>query len=73
MQDLAWALNVPHDARLLSLVTEALELPPEFFKKSFEDPVLTLRPIHYTAEQSDVADGVFGAGTTHLAHDSGML
>ena len=40
----------------------ALQLPEGFFDSYFTNPILTLRPIHYTAEQSDPSGGVFGAG-----------
>jgi isopenicillin N synthase-like dioxygenase len=43
-------------------MTEALGLPKGYFNNDFEEPIITLRPIHYSAEQSDVTDGVFGAG-----------
>ena len=48
--------------RLLDLIASALDLPRGYFEPHFVDPILTLRPIHYTAEQSDVEGGVFGAG-----------
>lgn len=48
--------------RVLNLMTAALHLPAGFFNNVFDNPILTLRPIHYTAEQSDVAGGTFGAG-----------
>ena len=43
-------------------MTAALGLPAGFFDSNFDNPILILRPIHYTAEQSDINDGVFGAG-----------
>lgn len=48
--------------RVLNLMTAALDLPAGFFNDVFDNPILILRPIHYTAEQSDVAGGTFGAG-----------
>lgn len=47
---------------MLDLINKALDLPEGYLHPYFEDPILTLRPIHYTAEVSDVQDGVFGAG-----------
>lgn len=56
--------------RLLRLLALSLHLPPDFFAPFFSRPMLFLRPLHYSAERSDVAEGVFGAG----AHtDYGML
>jgi hypothetical protein len=43
-------------------MTEALGLPAGYFKDDFKEPIITLRPIRYTAEQSDVTAGIFGAG-----------
>ena len=48
--------------RVLDLMTAALDLPAGFFNEVFDNPILTLRPIHYTAEQSDIDGGTFGAG-----------
>lgn len=45
--------------RLLAL---ALDLPADHFDAFFTSPLLTLRPIHYTAEQSSVTDGVLSCG-----------
>lgn len=44
------------------MVAEALGLPAGFFDACFSDPILTLRPIHYTAEQSDASNGILAAG-----------
>ncbi|KAG2482592.1 hypothetical protein HYH03_018476 [Edaphochlamys debaryana] len=56
--------------RLLRLLALSLGLPPDHFHPAFEQPMVTLRPLHYTAEISDPGAGVFGAG----AHtDYGMV
>ena len=44
------------------LLAEALDLPADYFSPFFQEPLMTLRPIHYTAEQSSPTDGVFGCG-----------
>lgn len=45
--------------RLLAL---ALDLPADYFDSKFDRAVMTLRPIHYTAEGSDPERGLFAAG-----------
>ena len=56
--------------RVLVLVAEALNLPGSYFLERFKNPLFTLRPIHYTAEESHPDQGILGAG----AHtDWGML
>ncbi|KAL4428005.1 hypothetical protein ABPG75_002094 [Micractinium tetrahymenae] len=56
--------------RLLRLLALSLGLPADYFAPYFTQPMLFLRPLHYSAEKSDVSDGLFGAG----AHtDYGML
>ena len=41
---------------------QSLEVDPEWFRSQFEQPMLFLRPLHYSAVQSRPEDGVFGAG-----------
>ena len=48
--------------RVRGLLAEALDLPADWFEPRFQEPLMTLRPIHYTAEQSSPTDGVFGCG-----------
>ncbi|KAK9800874.1 hypothetical protein WJX73_003920 [Symbiochloris irregularis] len=48
--------------RVLPLIAEALHLPREYFLERFTNPLMTLRPIHYTAEESKPDQGVLGAG-----------
>lgn len=48
--------------RVLPLIAEALHLPQDYFLRRFTNPLMTLRPIHYTAEESKPAEGVLGAG-----------
>eukprot|EP00882_Tetradesmus_deserticola_P026949 GHRQ01029774.1.p1 GENE.GHRQ01029774.1~~GHRQ01029774.1.p1 ORF type:complete len:192 (+),score=75.26 GHRQ01029774.1:466-1041(+) len=56
--------------RLLRLLALSLALPADYFAPHFTHPMVALRPLHYTAEVSAPASGVFGAG----AHsDYGML
>ena len=43
-------------------MAEALHLPEHYFQDKFRNPLLTLRPIHYTAEESKPDEGVLGAG-----------
>lgn len=61
MEDYMNHMNTTY-RKVLNLINEALELPEGYLDPFFVDPILTLRPIHYTAEVSDVQDGVFGAG-----------
>uniref|UniRef100_A0A7R9YQ36 Fe2OG dioxygenase domain-containing protein n=1 Tax=Chlamydomonas euryale TaxID=1486919 RepID=A0A7R9YQ36_9CHLO len=61
-----WALGT----KLLRLVALALDLPPDHFDPHFQQPIVSLRPLHYSGTKSAPGDGVFGAG----AHtDYGML
>ena len=46
----------------LVLMSQALQLPEDFFQQKFSNPIHTLRPIHYTAEESKPDLGVLGAG-----------
>eukprot|EP00897_Mesotaenium_endlicherianum_P001808 jgi/Mesen1/1655/ME000135S00656 len=58
--------------QMLRLLALALELDPAFFLQPgrFDDPMVFLRLLHYSAERSEPESGVFGAG----AHsDYGML
>ncbi|CAD7697646.1 unnamed protein product [Ostreobium quekettii] len=56
--------------RLLRLFARALNLAPEFFDDKFTRPIVSLRPLHYSAQVSQPEAGTFGAG----AHtDYGML
>lgn len=48
--------------RVLPLIAEALHLPHGYFVERFTNPLMTLRPIHYTAEESRPDQGVLGAG-----------
>ena len=52
-------------SRVNGLLAEALDLAPDFFDPYFKEPLLTLRPIHYTAEQSSPTDGIFRLWCTH--------
>ena len=63
-------LSVKLLCRLVELIEVALDLPKDYFKSNFDDPILTLRPIHYTAEVSDAAGGVFGAGAVAFLLDA---
>eukprot|EP01025_Chloroclados_australasicus_P022760 TRINITY_DN23338_c0_g2_i1.p1 TRINITY_DN23338_c0_g2~~TRINITY_DN23338_c0_g2_i1.p1 ORF type:complete len:268 (-),score=9.01 TRINITY_DN23338_c0_g2_i1:300-1103(-) len=56
--------------KLLRTLALSLDLPPDYFKKKFDAPMLFLRPLHHTPDLSDTAAGIYGAG----AHtDYGML
>ena len=48
--------------RVTRLLALALDLPADHFEQYFRTPLLTLRPIHYTAELSSPTEGVLGAG-----------
>ncbi len=56
--------------RVLRLLGLGLGLGPDHFLPYFSQPMLFLRPLHYSAQQSDEAAGLYAAG----AHtDYGML
>lgn len=48
--------------RVLILMAQALQLPDDYFQERFKNPLLILRPIHYTAEESLPDQGILGAG-----------
>ena len=47
-------MDAMHDlaARLLSLIAMALNLPTDFFDMYFDTPMVSLRPLHYSAQVS---------------------
>eukprot|EP00527_Entomoneis_sp_CCMP2396_P005767 CAMPEP_0198152656 /NCGR_PEP_ID=MMETSP1443-20131203/60728_1 /TAXON_ID=186043 /ORGANISM="Entomoneis sp., Strain CCMP2396" /LENGTH=248 /DNA_ID=CAMNT_0043818749 /DNA_START=65 /DNA_END=807 /DNA_ORIENTATION=+ len=57
--------------RLVRLLALSLHLPKDFFDKSFEDPIATIRLLHYDCSlRSNPGKGIFGCG----AHsDYGMI
>ncbi|KAL4445389.1 hypothetical protein ABPG77_011214 [Micractinium sp. CCAP 211/92] len=57
--------------RLLRLLALSLNLPAEYFAPFFTRPMLFLRPLHYSAEKSNVSDGLFGAGA-HTDYEPGL-
>eukprot|EP00270_Netrium_digitus_P005549 TRINITY_DN1739_c0_g1_i3.p1 TRINITY_DN1739_c0_g1~~TRINITY_DN1739_c0_g1_i3.p1 ORF type:complete len:346 (+),score=92.87 TRINITY_DN1739_c0_g1_i3:87-1124(+) len=50
--------------RLLPLLALSLDLPEDYFLQPgfFDDPITSLRPLHYSNERSDPEKGVYGAG-----------
>ena len=48
--------------RLLRLLALALGLPPDHFAPFFTRPMAFLRPLHYSAERSSEAEGLYAAG-----------
>lgn len=48
--------------RLVRLIALALRLPRDYFDEKFQKPMAFLRPLHYTAEVSNVEGGQFAAG-----------
>lgn len=52
--------------RLLRLFACALNLDPDFFNDKFERPIVSLRPLHYSAQVSQPEAGIFGAGPTNF-------
>jgi isopenicillin N synthase-like dioxygenase len=56
--------------RLLRLLAISLDLPPDFFLAFYQQPMYTLRPLHYPGRISEPSNGIMGAG----AHtDFGLL
>ena len=48
--------------RVRKLLTEALQLPADWFDQYFKQPLEHLRLLHYLDVKSSVEDGVFGCG-----------
>lgn len=58
--------------RCLRLLALSLGLPVDHFAPFFTRPMVFLRPLHYSAERSDVEGGVWGAGA-HTDYGAQLL
>ena len=50
--------------RIVRLLALALGLPADHFDPLFKPPIVSLRPLHYSATPSQPDTGVLGAGTS---------
>lgn len=48
--------------RLLDVIATALDTDPKWFRTKFAQPMLFLRPLHYSGKVSTPSQGIFAAG-----------